>query len=289
MAPHTHDDIDWTARLDDMRRFDSLHSEALTAVAARLTADLPRDATVIDVGSGSGGMSAALASALRARGGGTVVLVDAVEPLLESARAAVTFAGGAAVRVHTIVADAASDDLPDLLPHANLIWASGVVHHLPDQQAAVNCLAGALAPRGRLALAEGGLDTRVLPWDLGFGEPGLEHRLDAAWDRWFAELRAGMVGVVSMSYGWTVALSNAGLTDIASFSYLVDHSAPASAIVRDAARARLVWLAEVADKHLHEEDRDMVRRLLDPDLPEYIGFRDDVYLLSARTVHTGRR
>ena len=74
-------------------------------------------------------------------------------------------------------------------PGADLVWASGSVHHAGDQQRAVDTLAGLLAPGGRLALAEGGLPLRCLPWEVGVGEPGLEIRLDAAQDRWFARMR----------------------------------------------------------------------------------------------------
>src|SRR5690242_10582545 len=92
---------------------------------------------------------------------------------------------------------------------ADLIWASASVHHAADQQAAVDALASLLAPGGRLALAEGGLPARMLPWDLGLGEPGLELRLDAVQDRWFAAMRAGIPGSVPMPYGWTEALQRA--------------------------------------------------------------------------------
>lgn len=53
-------------------------------------------------------------------------------------------------------------------------------------------LAGLLAPGGRPALAEGGLASRHLPWDLGFGEPGHELRLQLAEDRWFAVMRISL-------------------------------------------------------------------------------------------------
>jgi hypothetical protein len=67
--------------------------------------------------------------------------------------------------------------------------ASGVVHHLPDQQATLNDMVTRLAPEGRLVLGEGELGGRSLPWDLGVGEPGLELRLGAAQERWFAAMR----------------------------------------------------------------------------------------------------
>src|SRR5690606_41473094 len=82
VSAHTHDDVDWAARLAGMRRLDELERSALADVASKLVADLPSGATVVDVGSGSGGMSAALAEALRTRGGGTAARGGAVDAAL---------------------------------------------------------------------------------------------------------------------------------------------------------------------------------------------------------------
>lgn len=288
VSAHTHDDIDWAARLSAMRRLDSLERAAIEPVAARLAADLPAGATVVDVGSGSGGMSAALAATLRRRGG-TLVLVDAVDELLVAAREAAADRGGPDVRVETVVADAGSDELGTLVPLADLVWASAVVHHLPDQQAAVDRLAGILRPGGLLAVAEGGLDVRCLPWDLGVGEPGLELRLNAARDAWFERLRATMDDVVRMPYGWTTALGRAGLSDVGSFSYLLDHPAPAGPVVQDFVLERITWLSETVGESLSDADQQAVRRLLDPEDEAFLGTREDLYLLNARTVHYGIR
>lgn len=300
MSAHTHDDVNWAAKLPSMRRADALSGDALAAVADRLTQHLPDQATVVDIGSGSGGMSGALAASLARRGGGTLVLLDAVQELLDAAsevaRAASADAvsapgadasGAAQVRVRTIIADAADPDLRTLLPSADLVWASAVVHHLPDQQAAVDRLSAVLRPDGLLAVSEGGLETRCLPWDLGVGEPGLELRLNSARDVWFGELRAGMEGVVRMPHGWGTALTNAGLRHVTSFSYLVDHPAPAPAPVTEFAADRVAWLAEVGDDRITDADRRTAQSLVDPGAPEYLGHRSDVFLLSCYTVHCG--
>ncbi|MEU3271296.1 class I SAM-dependent methyltransferase [Saccharomonospora sp. NPDC006951] len=289
MAAHTHDDIDWGARLAAMRRLDLLERDVLGSVANRLASDLPERPTVVDVGSGSGGMSAAIAAELRQRGGGFLVLVDAVDELLSAAHDAAAAAGGPTVRVQTITADVGTEQLRALAPPADLIWASAVIHHLPDQQQAINRLAAALRSGGVLAVAEGGLDPRCLPWDLGVGEPGLELRLNAVRDRWFEQLRATMPEVVSMPYGWTTALRQAQLHDIDAFSYLLDWPAPANPTVREYVLERIGWLAEMADDHISEQDRDTLRRVLDPAAPEFLGARDDLYVLTARTVFRGRR
>ena len=65
MHGHTHDGIDWVHRLADLRQADEANAPALQAVARRLVESLPPGPpTVIDIGSGAGGMSAALAAAL---------------------------------------------------------------------------------------------------------------------------------------------------------------------------------------------------------------------------------
>ncbi|WP_158886422.1 class I SAM-dependent methyltransferase [Amycolatopsis anabasis] len=291
---HTHDDVDWAERLPALRRADELDAEALAEAAARLTGGLPAGATVVDVGSGAGGMSAALATVLSKQAGGRLVLVDAVPELLaaatETATAAVSgVSDGQAVRIETVHADAAAEDLPEHVPPADLVWASGLVHHLPDQQAAVATLTGMLRRAGILALGEGGLDTRCLPWDLGVGEPGLEQRLLAGRARWFLDMRTAMPGSVRMPYGWSEALNRAGLIDVGSFSTLIDHPAPASAALRAYVVGQIEWLADTAADHLGEDDRNVVRRLLDPDAAEFLGNRDDLYLLTSHTIHYGRK
>lgn len=287
MAAHTHDDVDWAARLSSMRTLAELESTATAGVADRITGHLATGATVVDVGSGAGGMSAALAASLSARGGGTVVVVDAVDELIAAAGTAAREAGGGAVTVDEIVADAGVEPLADLVAPADLVWASAVVHHLPDQQAAVDRLAAALRPGGVLAVAEGGLGMRCLPWDLGIGRPGLELRLLAHRDAWFEEMRASMPDVVRMGYGWTTALARAGLTGVTSFTYLVDEPAPVGERVREFVLDHIRGLAEMADDRMDAADRDTVARLLDPAAADHLGRREDVHLLSARTVYLG--
>jgi len=296
---HTHDGIDWTDRLASLRRADEMDADVTREIAERLvdlvarTGGAPRPVAV-DVGSGGGGMSAALALALGKRGGGTVVLADAVPELLAGAAEGVTETVAAAGLGDSVTVEARLGDAADAafirgLPAADLLWAARVVHHLPDQQRAVDELAGVLAPNGWLALGEGGLASKCLPWDLGIGEPGLGDRLIAARDGWFVGMRAEMPGVARLPYGWNRALAAAGLTDVSSSSYLSDHPAPASPAVRESVVTWLTWMGGREEVELTATDRETVRRLLDPTDPAYVKNRDDVFHLSASTVHLGRR
>jgi SAM-dependent methyltransferase len=288
---HTYDNIDWPARLAALRHADELDAASNRQVAERLVGVLGDTAlpVIVDIGSGGGGMSAAFAGALATRGG-RVVLSDAVPELLDAATTHVRqVAAGTPVVVEAVQADASSEQLADQLPPADLVWASRVVHHLPDQQRAIDELTRVLAPGGWLALGEGGLSTRCLPWDLGIGEPGLGSRLTAARDAWFVGMRKDMPGAKSLPVGWNKALEAAGLARVFSFSYVIDHPAPASEAVRQSVVHWLAWMSGVSEEQLSGTDRETVARLLDPDDEAYVGARDDVFILGASTVYLGQK
>jgi SAM-dependent methyltransferase len=272
-----------------MRRYGALQEEALSAVARRLVAPLPDSPVVMDVGCGAGSMSVPLVSALREHGGGVLVLVDATPELLDAACTAARAEGDGEVSVKPVLADLAAEDPLSFAGPVELIWGSRVIHHLPDQLRGVRRLVSALAPGGWLALAEGGLETRFLPWDLGVGEPGLADRMAAARAEWFVSMRENMTGSVRLPVGWNVALADAGLGEISAFSFVVDHPAPAKHFVREWAVDRLTWLSEITSSRLHAADRAALKRLLNPSDSEYVGAREDVFLLETDTVHVGRR
>jgi SAM-dependent methyltransferase len=288
VAAHTHDAIDWADRLAQLRMADALDADALAPVARRLVAGVAERPTVVDVGCGAGGMSVLFARELARRGGGTVVLVDATPELLAEAERAVTEAAAGAAEVVSLAADLADPELARQVPAADLVWASGVVHHVGDQQAALRTLAGLLRPGGTLAIAEGGLEIRCLPWELGVGRPGLEQRLLAARGEWFARMRAGIAGSVAMPYGWPRALREAGLEGVESFGALIDHPMPGSDLLREYVVHRIGWLAGSAGEWLDAADRDAIATLTDPRSPDFLGRRDDLFLFGAKAIHCGR-
>ena len=172
---------------------------------------------------------------------------------------------------------------------ADLVWSSRAVHHLGDQQGALNALAGVLRPGGLLAVAEGGLPMRFLPRDIGIGRPGLQARLDAALEHWFEIMRAELPGSTTVVEDWPAMLSRAGLTDVGSFTSLLDLPAPLGETARAFLHAHLTRLRETASESLDVEDRKTLDVLLDPGAPEGILRRPDAFLLSATTVFTGVR
>ncbi|WP_328613895.1 class I SAM-dependent methyltransferase [Amycolatopsis sp. NBC_00355] len=288
MSAHTHDDIDWADRLAQLRMADTLDAEALAPVARRLLSGAADRPTVVDVGCGAGGMSVHFARELARGAGGTVVLLDATPTLLAEAQRAVGAVAGESVEVVTVHGDLAGPRLADRVPAADLVWASGVVHHVGDQQAALRTLAGLLRPGAVLAISEGGLEMRCLPWDLGIGRPGLEHRLLAARAEWFAAMRAGIAGSVAMPYGWPCALREAGLEDVESFGALIDHPMPGSDLLREYVVHRIGWLGESTSDRLDADDRATIAALTDPAGPDFLGDRPDLYLFGAKAIHSGR-
>ncbi|OXM52226.1 SAM-dependent methyltransferase [Amycolatopsis thailandensis] len=288
MAVHTHDDIDWADRLRSLRMAEALDAGPMRMAARRLLEGMPDRPTILDVGCGAGGMSVLVAEELTSAGA-KIVLVDATEPLLAEAHRVVAAAAGDNVTVETIHADVADDGLSAKLPPADLVWASRVVHHLPDQQSAVDTLARLARPGGLVAISEGGLDFNCLPWDLGIGRPGLEERLLAARGEWFAEMRAGIPGSVSMPYGWNIALQRAGLIDVDSFGVLIHHPAPGPDLLREFVIERVTWLTEVAGELLNSDDHETAAALLDSASPDFLGARQDLFLQGAKTIHCGRR
>jgi SAM-dependent methyltransferase len=283
-GPYT---VDWGEQAGALGSAADQEREWYAAVAAALLR--PGDRVAVDVGCGGGGMAAALAAALGP--GGLVVAADGSAEVLAEARRRLD---GTPARVELVVADLDAGVGPVRVAAggpADVVWASASVHHAGDQQAAVTALAGLLGPGGRLALAEGGLPPSRLPWDLGVGEPGLEVRLEAAQDRWFARMRAELPGSVPMPYGWTEALRRAGLTGVTSRSTLLERPVPLSAEDRAWVVAKLAhrldWLRPTG--LLEPADLATWDRLLDPADPVHLGGRADLHFLEARTVHLGTR
>lgn len=245
----------------------------------------PTDRLRLDIGCGGAGMAVALANVPpdTAR----VIGLDGNAEVLAGARQNV-----ARTRVELSQCDLerGPDAIRELVDDtADLIWASAVVHHVADQQATVDGLAGLLGPGGRLALAEGGLAARHLPWDVGVGQPGLEIRLQAAQDRWFRRMRAEIPGQVPMPYGWTEALRRAGLGEVTTFTVLVEKPVPLenTGHVLHGLEGYVTRIRETG--LLGADDLAAWDVLLDPESPHWLGNRADVFHLAARSVHVGTR
>ncbi|MDQ3732765.1 MAG: class I SAM-dependent methyltransferase [Actinomycetota bacterium] len=257
-----------------------------TRTAEQLTT--PTDRLVVDIGCGQAPMAIELATVLP---DSVRVLALDSDPEALAAAAANIEQAGLTGRVTLIKHDLTDgvDSVRDQLSGADLIWASSSLHHVGDQQRVVTELAGLLRDGGRLALAEGGLAERHLPWDVGVGEPGLELRLDAAQGRWFARMRADLPGSVPMPYGWSTALRKAGLSGIVTASAVFEEATPLTSAAIEAVLHDLGHRAARlgAGGFLDDSDRAAWEQLLDPASPVWLGHRDDLYSLTARTLYVG--
>jgi Xaa-Pro aminopeptidase len=94
-----------------------------------------------------------------------------------------------------------------------------------------------------------------------------------------------------MPYGWTTALRQAGLTGVVTRTTLLERPAPLEGAdltrVLDGLAHRVERAKEGGD--LDAADAAAWARLFDPNDDAWLGHRDDVHSLGARSVHIGRR
>ncbi|MFF4587375.1 class I SAM-dependent methyltransferase [Streptomyces sp. NPDC001388] len=279
---HSHDtEIDWAEMAPHLEAQAELFMPLYERALAWLGKEVTEPGLIVDAGSGPGVVACLFAETFP---GARVLAVDGSEPLLDRAgqRAARL---GYADRFGTL-----AGDLPGVLEEldypADLLWAGRSLHHLGDQRAALAAFAERLAPGGTLAIMEGGLPSRFLPRDLGLGRPGLEARIDALQEEWFAHMRADLPGSVAVTEDWSALLASAGLKHTRTRSFLLDLPAPASDRTRAYVATSLSRLRDVFGDALDPEDRAVLDRLLDPDDPAGVHRRPDVFVLAAHTVHT---
>ncbi|WP_240135176.1 class I SAM-dependent methyltransferase [Streptomyces sp. MUM 178J] len=277
--------IDWAEMAPMLERGAELGVPLYRQAAAWL-GELTPPATVrriLDVGSGPGVLTTLLAQTFPYA---DVVAVDAASPLLERARARAERLG-LADRVQTVCAELPGD--VGTLGEADLIWAGNALHHIGDQRAALAGFARLLRPGGLVALVEGGLTERHLPRDIGLGRPGLESRVEAARAEWFTEMRAELPGAVRETEDWQALLAAVGLTPGGARSFLLDIPAPVTPAVREHLHTVFTRTRDALEGRLADDDTAVLDRLLDPEDPQGLARRPDVYLLAAHTVHTARR
>jgi SAM-dependent methyltransferase len=281
---HSHTDIDWAEMAPHLESQAELFAALYENALGWLGKEVTEPGLIVDVGSGPGVVSCLFAEVFP---GARVLAVDGSEPLLDRARARAERLG---------VGDrfgVLAGELPGVLDKldypADLLWAGHSLHHLGDQRAALTAFGERLAPGGTLAILEGGLPSRFLPRDIGIGRAGLQARLDALQEEWFAQMRTDLPGAVAEAEDWPTLLSSAGLKYARSRSFLIDLPAPAPDRVRAYVTEILSRLRDTVGEGLDADDRTTLDRLLDPADPASVHRRPDVFVLGARTVHTAVR
>ena len=279
---HVHDDVDWAKMADALTAWDDLDADRNRVIVEWL--GVQPGHVAVDVGSGAGGMAAALADAVGTAG--TVVLADGSAELLALARRRASRPGHHLVTLHADLEHRPLSTLLDRTP-VDLVHASAVVHHLDDEVAALTDLAAVVRPGGRVAIGEGGLEYRFLPDDCGIGEPGLEQRLATDKVAWFWREVRPADATVRTGWGWNVLLAEAGLVQVSTRSFLLDLPPPLTDATRRVVRGVFERQLAGADERLDDVDRATLRQLLDDGDPRGLMRRPDVFVLGVRTVHVG--
>ena len=276
---HTHHARpDWSVRGQQLVSEGEVTAPMVDQALGWLAERVPAARDVLDVGSGPGVAACAFAQLLpQAR----VLAADGAAPLLAMAEERASRLGVGDRLTARLVS--LPEGLADL-PRADLVWVSGVAHHLPDPVAGLRALGALIRPGGLLALREGGLPTRFLPDGV---TAGLLARLEAIGEDLVAAAEHPM-GVVPHQGGWPDLLGEAGLQPAGSRTFLLDLPAPVSPAVREYLHGRLAMMQELAGDHMTPADSEALSGLLDPHAPDGVLRRADVFLLTASTVHTAR-
>jgi SAM-dependent methyltransferase len=276
---HSHDTVDWAALGPDLIADAEINAPMVDQALRWLAERAPRAGLVLDVGSGPGVAAARFAQLLPTA---TVLAVDGAAPLLALARDRAQRLGlGDRIATREVKLP---DGLADL-PRADVIWVSGVAHHLPDPAAGIRAFADLLRPGGVLALREGGLPLQCLP---AAADGGLTARINAM-DSALARDQEHPMGAIIAPRSWPELLADAGLTGVESRSFLLDLPAPLPAAARRHLARNLHRTRELLAGHLVAEDLARLDVLTDPDDQESVLHRPDVYMLRATTIHTAVR
>jgi len=222
-----------------------------------LALGLARDAYVLDAGCGKGNHVQLLAERCRE---GRIVALDISPEAIAGIKA--RFADS---ELKDRVAVHHGDVLKTPFEAASfdLAWSSHTMHILNDPVAGVRELARVVKPGGRVAIREDEYSARLLPLDIGIGEPGIESRIQAAFTKWFAadRLKRGRV-----PFGWSRVLRNAGLSEIKVVSFTYQLSPPFSPMQTDYLRKFLRGKADL--EHLDASDKATLLRITEPGTPD---------------------
>ena len=172
----------------------------------------------------------------------------------------------------------------------DLVWSSRTIHHLADQLVGAREVLRVIKPGGRFALREGGLRPRFLPSDIGIVEPGLEDRLEVAFDQWFQKFVREGDGAVRYPYGWPRLLTDAGFTNVSAKTFMLESLPPFSDTQAEFMLSMIKrWVDnEERSAFINGDDSAAIKRLIDPHGPDYAFNRSDLHYMEGLTVYTGQ-
>ena len=166
----------------------------------------------------------------------------------------------------------------------DLAWSSHTMHILPEPVVGVRELVRVVRPGGFVAVREDRFLDRLLPMDIGLGDPGLEERSIGHFAAWFANDRKQRGPV---PHGWMEVLRQSGLRDVTARSFMFERVAPFSATEIEYLRERKIR-ALIRDE-TSPEDRAVIEQLADPKSPHDFARRTDLYFVSVATVYSGKK
>lgn len=262
----------YAAGLDLFHRFAAREMREVVAGLGLRAGDV-----VLDAGCGTGAVTALMAE--RVKPGGHVVGVDISSGHLEYAREHLRRSGLTATLVQGDL------ESPSFAPgRFDFIWCSNTVNHLRDSLDAVKSLAALLAPGGRFALAQSAfLMEMYFAWDAR-----LERLVTLACYQYYRDkygLDERDTTAVRNLFG---LLKSGGLKDVTARTVLIERTAPLTP------EDKIYFLEGVFRPHwgelrpyLSAEDWFILKRLCDPDSPDFCLRRPDFHHLQTFTVVTG--
>ena len=288
---HHHADIDWEVLATQLENRGELHLPVFARTAARLRELIGPEQEVrrtLDIGSGPGVDTCVLAEAFA---GAEVVALDAAAGLLDRAVARADplgLRGMVSVRHAELpegltVGDAHRENG---LGTADLIWSSRAVHHLGDQQGAMDDLRACFGPADCSRWKRSGCrcaSSHATSVSAGRGcWPGSTPPRRTGSRACEPNCRAAPP---SLRTGWLCSAAP-GSPALAVFSSLLDLPAPLGETARAFLHAHLTRLRDAMSESLEEQDVTTLDVLLDPAAADSILRRPDAFLLSATTVFT---
>jgi SAM-dependent methyltransferase len=232
---------------------------------------------IVDLGSGTGGATIALA---RAFPSAEVLAVDTSTDLLARIASKASRLG-VADQITTLHADL--DDPWPITEAVDVVWASMSLHHFADPERVLADVFAGIRPGGLVVVAEMDGLPRFLPDDLGIGRPGLERRCHAA----LAEAHALLMP--SLGSDWGPRLSNAGFASITKRTFSIDVDPPLPPSAGHYAQTFLQHMRSQLDGSIAAADQSTLDTLIESDGPHSILRRHDLAIRGTRTIWTGTR
>lgn len=164
----------------------------------------------------------------------------------------------------------------------DLVWSSHVFHGLRNLPEAATAIRRVIKPGGRFVLRENRVTASLLPDDLGIGEPGLESRLNQAFEAWLRKDRAERG---RFAHGWAHLLIAAGFRNVRTRCFLHQATPPFTNLQKQYLH---YWLARKREiEGVSPSDIVVLNQLVDTASPLYFLTRDDLIFTAVSSIYVG--